>query len=83
MHDWLKCYIDFNDKKCVFYFNNFLNVLIFPFTRVNSQIDQLQKDSFRRINGRKLVSEFLIWAQKWVKISPQKKGNFCVFATHC
>ena len=48
-----------------------------PFTKVESQIYQLQKDSLGT-----LVSEFVILAQKWLKIGTQK-NDFGVFTTHC
>ena len=61
----------------------FLNVLVLPFRKAKSQIDQLQKDSLGKSYEIILVSEIAIFAQKWLKIAAQKKGNCLVFATHC
>ena len=41
-----------------------VNILLLPFTTVESQVIQLQKDSFGNSYKRTVVSEFAILAQK-------------------
>ena len=70
MHDWFKSYSDFNA-----FLHFFKNVLLLPFTKFKSQINQLQKDFLGKSNKRMLVSEFAMSAQKWSKI-PRKNIRF-------
>ena len=56
-----------------------MNVLILPFTKVESQIDQLQNDSSGKNNKRTLLLQFAILAEKWSKIAAQKKRGFLGF----
>ena len=60
-------------KKCVFRSVIILNVLLLPFTKVESQIDQLQKDFLVKSNETTLVSEFAIKAQKRLQIARREK----------
>ena len=46
-----------------------LTSLLLPFTKVESQINQLQKDSLGEIYERTLVSDLAILAPKWLKIA--------------
>ena len=48
-----------------FYTLSVFNVLLIPFTKYKSQINQLQKDSSGKSNVRTLFSEFAILAHKW------------------
>ena len=54
----------------------FWNVLLLPFTKVESQINVLQTDSLGKRIYRTLISEFTFFAQKWLKITAQKKVDF-------
>ena len=65
-----------------FYTLIFVNVLILQFTKVESQIDQLQQMTLGKRNERTLVSEFAIYAQKWLKMAAQKQIVLWVFAIH-
>ena len=51
----------------------FLNALLLPFPNGESQVDQLQKDSFWKSNKNTLFSETAILARKWSNIGVQKK----------
>ena len=76
LHDRLKSYSNFNDNKCVFTSVIFLNILVLPLTKVESQIYWLQKDSWGKSNERTLVigQNLLFWlrnGRKW----PQEETN--------
>ena len=64
LHDWFKSYNNFSDTKCVFTQLILLNILLLQFTKVESQFNQLQKDSLGKSNEITLVYEFSILAQK-------------------
>ena len=51
----------------------FLSIPIFPFTKVQIQINQLQKDSLGKSLKITLVSEFAILPQKLSKVAARKK----------
>ena len=53
------------------FFLVFLNVLLFPFTKVESAIDQSQRDSLGNSYKKTLISDLTILAQKWLKIVTQ------------
>ena len=59
----------------------FFKVLLLQFTKVKSQIDQLQKDSVGKSYEKTLLSDFDILASKLSKIAAQKKNNFNCFKT--
>ena len=49
---------------------------------VESQIDQLQKDSLGKHNKRAFFLYIAISAPKWLKVAAQQKVDFLVFTTH-
>ena len=49
------------------------NILLQPFTKVNSQIDQLKKRFLSKSYEISLVPEFTVWAKKCQKIIAWKK----------
>ena len=53
--------------------HNFCNVLLLPLTKVKSQIDELQKKSFKKHNEKTMVSELAILGEKSLKTV---KGSF-------
>ena len=55
---------------CMLY--HFFYILLLQVTKVESQINQLQKDSLGKSFELTLVSEFAILAQKMLKIAAQK-----------
>ena len=59
-----------------------MNVLLLKLAKIQSQINQLQKDFLGKSNERLLVSELTMLAQKWSKIAAQKKVDLWVFATY-
>ena len=64
------------------YSEGFCFFRILVFTKVESQIDQLQKDSLGNIGHWTLVLEVSILAQIWFIIGAQIKVNCWVFPTN-
>ena len=55
---------------CHFFVCVFLNIVLLPFTKAESQIDPLQKDSLEKRYESKLVLEFAGLAQKLDGVGP-------------
>ena len=71
----LSCDVRLFDCLCHF-LRIFFNVLLLPFTKVESQIGQSQNDSLGISYDRTLVSDLAILARNWSKITACKKVFF-------